>query len=196
MQTPGGIHYYHAERAAPCPFKPTLADCYRVLARLGLLDFHAELASKGDQLVDSRRPLGIRRYEQGFPAVLLEHPRELAGGGGLAGALKAHHHHHRRPVRDELYAGNRLTHHRDQLVVNYLYDLLARGEALQHTRANRLHADGLDELLDNLEINVRFEQGHPYFAERFGYVRLGQEPPALQLFKYIFEFFGKTLKHP
>ena len=44
--------------------------------------------------------------------------------------------------------------------------MLCRRQALEHLVADRLHADPLDERLDDAEVDVRFEQRQPDFAKR------------------------------
>jgi hypothetical protein len=44
--------------------------------------------------------------------------------------------------------------------------VLARGEAFQHFLIDRLVAHAIDESLDHLEVDVRFEQRHADLAQR------------------------------
>ena len=54
---------------------------------------------------------------------------------------------------------------REQLVANDLDDLLARRQALQDRLIHRAIAHAIDERLDDLEVDVGFEQRQPDFAE-------------------------------
>ena len=54
----------------------------------------------------------------------------------------------------------------DELVVDDLDDLLAGGQAREDVPADGLLADARDEVLDDLEVDVGFEQGEPDFAHR------------------------------
>ena len=54
----------------------------------------------------------------------------------------------------------------DQLVVDDLHDLLARGEALEDLLPDGLLADALDEGPDDLEVDVGLEEGDAHLAER------------------------------
>src|SRR5207244_898912 len=58
------------------------------------------------------------------------------------------------------------THQRGQLLVHGLHDLLPGREALQHLLADRSLSNLRDEVLDDLEVDVRFEQRKPDLAHR------------------------------
>ena len=47
-------------------------------------------------------------------------------------------------------------------------DLLARGEALRQLQAERAHLRARDEVLDDLEVDIRLEQGKPDLAHGLG----------------------------
>ena len=55
---------------------------------------------------------------------------------------------------------------RQHLVAHDPHDLLRRRQALEDGLVDRLVADAVDERLDDLEVDVCFEQRHPDFAER------------------------------
>ena len=62
----------------------------------------------------------------------------------------------------------RRSHQLGQLLVDDLDHLLARLEPLQHLLAERPLAHGSDELLDDLEVDVRLEQGEADLPRRAG----------------------------
>ena len=64
----------------------------------------------------------------------------------------------------------------DELVVDDLDDLLPGGEAVEHVAADGLLADARYEVLDDLEVDVRLEQGEPDLAH--GGVDVGLADPA------------------
>ncbi len=72
----------------------------------------------------------------------------------------------------ELAAG--AAHQLGELLVDDLDDHLAGLEALQHALADRLLADAGDELLGDLEVDVRLEQGEADLAHRLVDVVLAQ----------------------
>ncbi len=63
---------------------------------------------------------------------------------------------------------------REQFVANDLDDLLDRGQALEDGLIGRLVAYPVDESLDDLEVDVGFEQREPNLAQRRLDVLLGQ----------------------
>jgi len=74
-------------------------------------------------------------------------------------------------------------HEPDQLLVDDLDDLLARGEAVQDLLPHGALADVFHKLLDHLVIHIRFEQGHPDFFESLLDVFLCEPSLPLQLFE-------------
>ena len=73
----------------------------------------------------------------------------------------------------------------DQLFVNDLDHLLRGGKRGEHFLAHGLLLDVLDELLDNLEIDVGFEQRHADFAQS-----------ALHVFGREFAFAAQVFEDP
>ena len=63
--------------------------------------------------------------------------------------------------------------HLDQLVVDDLDDLLAGLDAIEHVGSERALAHAGDEVLDDLEVDVRLEQGKANLAQRDVEVGLG-----------------------
>ena len=69
---------------------------------------------------------------------------------------------------------------RRQLLVHDLDDLLDRVQPLQHLHADRALADAPDEVLDDLEVDVGFQQGQAHFTEGLADVLFGQRALAAQ----------------
>ena len=67
----------------------------------------------------------------------------------------------------ELEAGGIAAEQFDQLVADDLDDLLGGRKSGKHFSANGFGADMFDELVDDVEINVRFEHGDADLFERF-----------------------------
>ena len=99
-------------------------------------------------------------------AVLLQPFREFSGRRCFTGTLQTDEHDDRRRLRREIDPDVRPAEHLDQFVANDLHDLLAGTQALQHFLAQRLGLHGVGELLDDLEIDVRFQQRDPDFFQR------------------------------
>ncbi len=78
----------------------------------------------------------------------------------------------------------------DELLVHDLDDLLCRREAVHHLAADSSHAYAGDELLDDLEIDVRLQQRETHFAQRGVDIRLAQLSLASETVKYVLQFVG------
>ena len=72
--------------------------------------------------------------------------------------------------------------------------LLGR-ERAQHLGAERLGFYVIDEIANDLDIDVGFEQGEPDFAQRFLDIALGDAALALEFFKDPFEAIAERVKH-
>ena len=97
---------------------------------------------------------------------LAQEQRELRGRRRLARALEPGEQDHGRRLAREGELGVAAAHERRQLVVDDPDDLLARREALRHVGAERARAHALDEVLHDLEVDVRLEQREPDLAHR------------------------------
>ena len=83
----------------------------------------------------------------------------------------------------------------DQLVADDLDDLLGGRERGEHFGADGFGADVLDELADDVEVDVGFEQGDADFAQGFGDVFFGERALAAEVLEGALQFFCKVLKH-
>ena len=128
-------------------------------------DRNAEGRAERLELVDGRGPVHVGGGENRVLALFLEQPRELGGGGGLARALQADQHDDGGRMRRHRQAMRRAAQQGHQLVVDDLHHLLPRRQRLEDVLADGLFADALDEGLDDLEVDVGFEEGDPHFAE-------------------------------
>ncbi len=138
---------------------------------------NAEARFLGDdvQLLNRRRPLHVGRDEQRVLALLGQPLRKLARGGRLARALEAQQEDDARPLVARLQPAFGIPEERDHLVADDLDDLLRRRQAAQHVLSERAIAHAVDERLDDLEVDVGFEQRETDLAERSFNV-LGRQP--------------------
>ena len=149
-------------------------------------DFHALLFAVDLQLFDRCGPVDVQRNEQRFFALLLELPGKFRGGRRLTCALKTCHHYDR-----HLFAGLQselrglASHQLRHLFVDDLDDHLRRIEAVHDLLADRPFLYGAHELLDHLEVDVRFEQRHLDFAHRGLDIALRELTLAAQFFENI-----------
>ena len=130
------------------------------------------------ELLDGRRAGEVGGDERGRVAVLAEEQRQLGGGRRLAGALETGEQDHGRWAAGERELGIAAAHERGQLLVDDAHDLLPGREALRHVRAERPLAHARDELLHDLEVDVRLEQREADLAHGAGDRVLVEPAPA------------------
>ena len=138
-------------------------------------DAETRLLRDDVQLLNRRRPLHVGRHEQCVLALLGQPLRELARGRRLARALQAQQQDHARPLVRRLQSAFGIAEERDHFVADDLDDLLRRRQAPEHILPQRAIAHAVDERLDDLEIDVGFEQREANLAERRLHV-LGSQP--------------------
>ena len=157
----------------------------------------ARLHLLGDdlQLLARRGPVDVDRNQHRPVTALLEPRGQLAAGRGFARALQSRHQNHRRRARGEVEARGVFAQQRDQLVANDLDHLLGGRERGQHFGADGLLADVLNEVADDLEVHVGFEQCHADFAQSFGDIFFSERALAAKVFEDALQFVGKILKH-
>ena len=83
----------------------------------------------------------------------------------------------------------------DQLVADDLDDLLGGREGGEDFGADGLGADVLDEVADDVEVDVGFEQGHADFAQGFGDVFFSERALAAEGLEGTLEFVCEVFKH-
>jgi hypothetical protein len=157
VQAAGGVDDDDVERVLARPLDASARGHDRI-GRVLAVDRHLDLAAELLELVDRRRALEVGGDEPGLPLLLAQEERELGRGGRLSRALEAGEQDHRRraPAEGELRAAG--AHQLGQLLVDDLHDLLAGREALRDVGAERALAHPRDEVLHDLEVDVRLEQ--------------------------------------
>ena len=134
-----------------------------------------------DKLLDGGRPVDVTSGKQRALTLLLQQVRQLGDARGFAGALEANDHDHGRWAPGGGKLRGRAAEDFNEFSVDDVDNLLGGREALKDLRAERLllHAGG--ELADDLEVHVRFEHGHAYFAERLVEVFFGHNSARAEL---------------
>ena len=128
-------------------------------------------------------------------SAILQPVRQLAGGGGLAGTLQAGHEHDGGRLRGELQLGRVFAENLDQFVAHDLDDLLARRKRGHDFLADGLGLNLVDELLDDFEVDVGFEQREADFAQRLLDIFFGEDGLSAEGLERALQFFLKILKH-
>ena len=83
----------------------------------------------------------------------------------------------------------------DELVADDFDDLLGGREGGEDFLAHGLRLDGLDELLDDLEVDVGLQQRHADLAQRRLDVGFAQRAAAAQAVEHPCQAIAKALKH-
>ena len=137
---------------------------------------HASLARHDIQLRNGRGTLDVGRHQQRMPPLLRQPQGQLAGRRGLACALQPEQQDDPRPFAALGEPALRVTEEAEHLIPDDLDDLLRRRQALENRCLHGLVAHAIDERLDDLEIDVGFEQRETDLAKgRFDV--LGRQPP-------------------
>ncbi len=126
---------------------------------------------------------------------LAEAIADLGAGRGLAGALEADHQDDDRRNGVEVEVGHRAAQHLDQVVVDDLDDHLARRDRADDIGADGLGTDRIDEVADDRQRHVGFEQGGANLAQGRVDVSFGERPAPPQLVEYVAQTFAQTFKH-
>ncbi len=118
-------------------------------------------------------------------AVLGEPARQFPCRRGLAGTLQADNQEHAGRVVGVAQLGFMAAQNLDQFFVNDLDYLLRGREGVEHFFAHGLLFDVFDQLFDNFEVDVGFEQRHANFSQG-----------ALHVFGREFAFAAQVLENP
>ena len=185
VQTPGGVKHDHVEtlklRCLQCP----LGDLHRLLARYDRQCRHIGLRAEHRQLLLRGRALDVERRHQDLLAFLvLQAFGDLGGRGRLARTLQAHHHDDggRSHVDDQV--GGFRSQHGGQRVADDLHHLLARRHRPQDILADRLLRHVINELADDRQRDIGFEQRDSHLAHRGADVVLRKRTAPTQLVEY------------
>ena len=122
-------------------------------------------------------------------AAILEPIGEFARGRGFAGALQSGHQNDGWRLRGKLHPRRIVAEDFDQFVAHNLDDLLAGRKRSQYLLADRLRLNLVDELLDDFEVDVGFQQRQTDLAQRFLDVFFAENGLAAQALKGALEFF-------
>ena len=106
----------------------------------------------------------------------LQPAAQFPGEGGLARALQAGEHDHRRWLLGEPDGADLATQDADEFLVDDLDDLLRGVEGAADLGSCAAFLDRRDELLDHIEVDVRFEQGDTDLAHGGVDVGLAEAP--------------------
>jgi hypothetical protein len=200
VEATGGVEEEDGDGLLARPLEGTAGDVYGLVARRLGIDGDVELLAELLELLHGGGALHVERDHRGLLALLAEVAGELGGVRGLAGALQADEHEdggRRGGEGDARLAGilPAAAEHRHQFVVDDADHLLRRREALQDLGADRALLHLLDELFDELEVDVGFEQRLAHLAHGVFDVFLGDLALAAEPVEDGVEALGQAFKH-
>jgi hypothetical protein len=147
------------------------------------------LLAEDNELLDGGWALEVSGDEDRSFAFCEEVYAELGGGCGFAAALEAGQHNYGWAWGDEVDAGIDGAHKLGELVVDYFYHHLAGVETFDYLSTNGGLGDILAELLDDIVVDIGFEQGFADFVHSVGDVCLGDTAPARERPEERIKFF-------
>ena len=128
-------------------------------------------------------------------AVLRQPARQFAGGSGLARTLQPDNQENAGRLVGEAQLRFVAAEDLDQFLVDDPDDLLRRRQRVQHFLPHRPRLDAFDELFDDFEIDVGFEQRHAHFAQGGLHVFGGEASFAAQVLEDTLQFVGQIIEH-
>ena len=149
---------------------------------------HLQLFAGGDTLE-------VGGDEEGAVPLVLEAQREAAREGGLAGALRADDEDLDRPAVGLEQRGVFAAERANQLVVDDADDLLAGRDRGQNLLPEPLLAHAGDEVTDDLEVDVRFEERDAHLAQGFVELLLADAAAGAEASEGVLESFGEGVEH-
>ena len=159
------------------------------------VDPDVHLSGENLKLIDSCRTVEVCRDQKGCLTVLLEMPRDLGGGSGLASTVEANHQDGVGLARAMVEPVRAATENLRKLFVGNPDDLLARCQALEQAFLQNAVSDTFDEIAGHPEVDIRFQQRHPHLSEGRVDVLLSQSPLVSQAVEHTGEFFRQNFKH-
>ena len=156
---------------------------------------HTRLLTEYPQLFDRSRALQVSTHKHRVSALLFPPQRELRGCRCLPRALQACEKHDRRGARGVGDLERLAAQNTDQLLVDRLHHLLPRSQALRDDVLGATSADRFDELANDTELHIRFEEGRANLAERLVQVCFAQPAAAPQAASDPLETIGKCVEH-
>jgi hypothetical protein len=173
----------------------SLRDLDRVAPRFAGFDVDSDLGAELDELRDRGRTLEVGSGEERFESAPLEVRRQLRCCGRLTGPLKADEQDDGRRLIGELERPVLLAEETDELVVDDLDQLLAGRDRGQDRFADRFRAHPLEELADDGQGDVGFEERETDLAQSFIHIRFGELSLAAETGERSFEPLGETFEH-
>ena len=141
--------------------------------------------------MNSCRTIDITGYQKRFSALCLHLSGNLCRGRRLTCTLKTcHHNDGDLTCRTKRNLGCLRPHQSNEFFIYNLDYHLSRLKGTKHFLTDCPFLNGADELLDDLEADIRLEKCHLNFFQCGLYICFTQTSLASQVLKYILQFIG------
>ena len=164
-------------------------DGHRIGSLLHGEDGNPKLLAEHLKLLDGRRTIDVRCHQQRPLPLFLEGKPQLSCRCGLACALQSHHHDDSRGLRAHIEAALGAAHEFRQFLIDNLHHNLGGGQGFQYLLSNGPFFDGLDEILDDLEIHIGLKKRHPHFPHGLVDIVLRQLAMSAQFLEGLLQAF-------
>ncbi len=207
VQTAGGIEDDDVAAVFLRELNCVAADLDGVFVFTLGVDGRVSLLAEGVQLIDGGGTLQIGGDEEGIFALGFEVLGEFPAGSGFAGALEATEHDDGRRGGDEEAAGGGgagiavfveddiFSHQLNESVVDNLDHLLAGLDGRENFGADGFLGDFGDEGVDDIEVDIGFEEGGADFLHGVAHVGFGDFSFAGEVAKEGAETFLEGVEH-
>ena len=195
MQTAGGVEDEHGSLLGAGFLKSRAGNIHRRHGRGGGIAGHVELLRQHGELIDGRGPIHVGRHQIRPHLALAQEIGNFPGRRGLTRTLKAHQHDDGGFLPLQIQLGGLAAQERNQLVVHDLDDLLRGADALDDFLSEAFAAHILHKVLNDLEINVGFQERETHLAQAGLNVFLGQLALSAQIAEGGRKSVGKIFEH-
>ena len=142
-------------------------NLHRLLLGIAGEKLHTDLGSQGFELLDRRGAVNVcAHHSHGLLVTLLQQPRQLGNGSGLARALETGHQNHCGGLDRQIQPLVGTAHHGFEFSLDDFQECLARAQALHDFLAQCPLLPRLDKLLDDRQGDVGLQQRHADLAQR------------------------------
>ncbi len=186
-----GIDQQHVAEFLLRFLQRALANHHRRDLRIGIVDGKLQFSAEDFQLVDGGGSVHVGRNQIGRALLVsLQIAGEFRQGSCFAGALQTdqHDHHGRSGLEIDVlvFAAEKPNH----LITDDFDKLLLGRKALQNLLAHRLGFDGFEKSLNDLDVDIGFQEREANIAQRIIDVLLGDLALTPKPLKGQLEFFA------
>ena len=165
MQTAGSVQQNHVRAGLPGLGNGLFGNIDRLHPGNRAITGHFQLAGKYLELLDGRWPIDVGRHKIGIFPVLAQKIGQLGRGSRLARTLKTDEHDYGGFVSPKIKFCSLAPQKLNKFVMNCLYYLLGRTDALEHFLAKTFIAHIVDKIPDHIVIDIGFQKRKAHLPE-------------------------------